>query len=79
MVDKYGRKAALVPTFIFAGITFALFPFSRSFVGMTLVAAVLGVASGLGDGATMAVAAHLAPGDLTGLFSGLWQTVGDFG
>ncbi len=79
MVDKYGRKAALVPAFVFTGITFSLFPFSSSFASITLVATVLGVASGLGGGATMAVAADLAPDNLRGLFLGFWQTVGDFG
>jgi len=79
IVDKYGRKFALVPSFIFTGIVFVLFSTCTDFSSALLVSAILGVASGLGGGATMALAADLAPEGLRGQFMGFWQTVGDVG
>lgn len=79
VVDKYGRKAGLIPAFLFSGLTFALFPFSTNFWGITLIATLLGVASGFGGGATMAVAADLSPEGSRGVFMGFWQTIGDLG
>ena len=79
IVDKWGRKAGLVPAFVLTGVVFALFPFTTSFTGITIVAMLLGVASGLGGGATGALAADLAPAAVRGAFLGFWTTIGDLG
>jgi MFS family permease len=79
VVDRYGRKRGLVPAFIFTGLAFALFPASREFSGAFLTSLLLGVASGLGGGATMALAADLSPADARGFFLGFWNAVGDLG
>ncbi len=79
IVDKYGRKLALVPAFVLTGAVFALFPFAQDFASMALVSFLLGVASGIGGGATMAIAADLSPEGSKGFFLGFWQTVGDLG
>jgi len=79
IVDKYGRKAGLVPAFILTGAVFALFPLSTDFMSAVFISTLLGVASGIGGGATMAIAADLSPEGLRGFFLGFWQTVGDAG
>jgi MFS family permease len=79
LVDKYGRKAGLVPAFILTGIVFCLFPLSSDFMGTIFVASILGFAAGLGGGASMTLAADLSPEGHKGLFLGFWQTIGDFG
>jgi len=79
VVDKFGRKAALVPAFVLTGLVFALFPFATDFVSVASVSFMLGVASGIGGGATMTVAADLSPENQRGFFLGFWQTVGDLG
>jgi DHA1 family multidrug resistance protein-like MFS transporter len=79
LVDKYGRKAGLIPAFILTGIVFCLFPLSSDFMSAIFVASILGFASGLGGGASMTLAADLSPEGHKGLFLGFWQTIGDFG
>jgi len=79
IVDKWGRKAGLVPAFVLTGAIFALFPFAKDFTSITIVSALIGVASGIGGGATMAIAADLAPEDFRGFFMGFWTTIGDIG
>ena len=79
IVDRYGRKIALVPAFVLTGVVFALFPFARDFASLAVVSFLLGVVSGIGGGATMAIAADLSPEGSKGFFLGFWQTVGDLG
>jgi len=79
IVDKYGRKAGLVPSFILTGLVFGLFPLSTDFASAVIISTFLGVAGGIGGGASMALAADLAPEGLRGAFLGFWSTVGDAG
>ena len=78
VIDRYGRKVALIPAFILAAVAFVALPFTRDFVGVALVAGLLGVASGLG-GATWALATDLSPEGMRGSFIGFWHTFGDVG
>jgi DHA1 family multidrug resistance protein-like MFS transporter len=79
IIDKYGRKAGLVPSFILNGIIFALFPLSTNFMSAVLIATFLGFAGGVGLGASLSLAVDLAPDGQRGLFLGFWQTIGDLG
>jgi len=79
IVDRWGRKAGLVPAFLLTGLVFALFPFTTNFISILIVAALLGVAIGLGGGALGAIATDLAPAGVKGTFMGLWSTVGALG
>ncbi len=79
IVDKLGRKIALVPSLVLAGIVFFLFPFTTDFTSVILIAAALGAAQGIGGGATMTIATDLAPEEMRGQFLGLWNTIGDVG
>ena len=79
VVDRYGRKAGLIPAFLFSGLAFILFPFFNSLWGITIIAILLGVASGFGGGAAMVVGVDLSPEDSRGVFMGFWQTIGDLG
>jgi multidrug resistance protein len=79
IVDRYGRKKALVPSFLLVGLAFSLFPIAANFTDAVLISALYGFASGIGGGATMALAADLAPRGLEGLFMGFWTTIGDVG
>lgn len=79
IVDHWGRKAGLVPAFLLTGIVFALFPFTNDFMSLLAVAALLGVAVGLGGGAIGAIATDLAPTGVKATFMGFWWTIGDLG
>jgi MFS family permease len=78
IIDKYGRKVALIPSFIITAFSFIALPLVNNFVGIVLVAALLGIASGLSS-ATWALAADLSPKDMRGFFVGFWHTFGDVG
>ncbi len=79
IVDKFGRKKGLVPAFLMTGLVFALYPSARDFTSITLYSVLLGIASGLGGGATQTMAADLAPEGYRGFFLGFWTTIGDLG
>jgi len=79
IVDKYGRKTGLVPAFLLTGIVYALYPYSTDFTSITIFSALLGIAGGLGGGATQTMAADLAPEGYRGFFLGFWTTIGDLG
>lgn len=79
IIDRYGRKMALVPSFLLIGLAFSLFPISTNFNGAILMSAVLGLASGIGGGATMTLAVDLAPKGSEGFFMGFWSMIGDLG
>ncbi|MFH0896997.1 MAG: MFS transporter, partial [Candidatus Bathyarchaeota archaeon] len=79
IVDKLGRKVALVPSFVLAGIVYLFFPFTTDFTSIILTSIALGGAQGIGGGATMTIATDLAPEEMRGQFLGLWNTIGDVG
>lgn len=79
IMDRWGRKAAGIPSFLLLGLGMALVPFAGSQTGLLLVALLLGFANGLGSGTMMTLGADLAPPGRTGEFLGLWRLVGDGG
>jgi MFS family permease len=79
VMDRYGRKFAIVPSFIFLGIGMILMPLTQGFVGLAIVAGVIGFGNGLGSGTMMTLAADLAPSEARGEFLGMWRLIGDAG
>ena len=79
IVDKFGRKVGIVSSFVVSALSYAFIPFSGDFVSFLLMVSLLGVAGGIGGGATMALATDLAPSNLRGAFLGFWTTIGDLG
>ncbi len=79
IVDRFGRKIGIVSSLFASAAAYALIPQSQDFISFLLMVALLGVAGGIGGGATMALATDLAPAHLRGAFLGLWTTVGDIG
>jgi len=79
IVDKYGRKVGITLSLFTSALSYALIPFSIDFLSFLLLVAIQGVAGGIGGGATMALAADLAPPHLRGEFLGFWTMVGDLG
>ena len=79
IVDRFGRKVALVPSLLLTGIVFSLFPLTTDFTTAIITSAALGLVTGIGGGATMTIASDLAPADIRGQFLGFWQTIGDVG
>ncbi|MBW6455213.1 MAG: MFS transporter [Trueperaceae bacterium] len=79
VMDRYGRKWAIVPSFALQAVGMALVPLAAGFAGLAVVASLIGLGNGLGSGSMMTVGADLAPKGAVGEFLGAWRLVGDGG
>lgn len=79
IVDIYGRKIGMILNLTIAATSYALLPVSTGFLSLLLLVGLQGVAAGIGGGASMAMAADLAPPHLRGVFLGFWQIIADVG
>jgi MFS family permease len=79
IMDRWGRKFAIVPSFIVQGIGLALIPLTSGFYSLAAVAGLIGFGNGLGSGTMMTLGADLAPADSRGEFLGMWRLIGDVG
>lgn len=79
IMDRWGRKAAAVPSFIIMGGAMIMVPLTGSFITLLLVASMIGIGQGIGSGTMMTLGADLAPPGKAGEFLGLWRLIGDSG
>jgi len=79
LMDRWGRKYAIVPCFAIQALGMALVPLAGGFGGLALAAAVIGFGNGIGSGTMMTLASDLAPRDTVGEFLGVWRVIGDAG
>jgi MFS family permease len=79
VMDRVGRKYAIVPSFIIQAVGMALIPFTSGFGGLVFASALIGFANGLSSGTMMTVGSDLAPTNTRGEFLGVWRLIGDIG
>lgn len=79
LMDRRGRKWAIVPSFVLQGLGMALIPFASGFVGLLLATSLIGLGNGLGSGTMMTLGGDLAPREALGEFLGVWRLIGDAG
>jgi MFS family permease len=79
IMDRFGRKWAMVPSAAIMALGLALIPFTSSFLGLALAAILNGFGNGLGSGVMLTLGADLAPAEARGEFLGLWGLIGDAG
>lgn len=79
VMDRLGRKFAVIPSFILQGFGMALIPLAGSFAPLLIAACIIGVGNGLSAGSMMTIGSDLAPKDSIGAFLGLWRLIGDGG
>ncbi|MYA93258.1 MAG: MFS transporter [Chloroflexi bacterium] len=79
LMDRYGRKFAIVPCFGIQALGMALVPFAASFGGLLFAATVIGIGNGLGSGSMMTLGSDLSPAGSRGEFLGVWRLIGDVG
>jgi len=79
IMDRLGRKCAIVPSFLIQAVAMSLVPLTGSFVSLLAVAALIGLGNGLGAGSMMTLGADLAPQASRGEFLGIWRWIGDVG
>jgi len=79
LVDRYGRKAVIVPSAVFSAGAMVLFVIAGSFESFLLASFFWAAASGVSGAAPAAYAADLAPPDQVGPAMGLYRTIADLG
>ena len=79
LMDRFGRKFAIVPCFGIQALGMALVPFATSFTGLLLATMLIGLGNGLGAGSMMTLGADLSPVRSRGEFLGVWRLIGDVG
>lgn len=79
IMDRFGRKWAIVPSFIMQGIGVALLPFASSAVMLAAISAFIGFANGLSSGTMMTLGADFSPVGMRGEFLSVWRLIGDLG
>ncbi len=79
LMDRLGRKAAIIPCFVILSIGMAMVPFSTSYASLLVATTIMGFGNGLGSGSMMTLGADLAPAGSVGSFLGVWRLIGDVG
>lgn len=79
VMDRWGRKFAIVPSFLLQALGMALVPLAGGFWPLLLAASLMGFGNGLGAGTMMTLGADLAPPGSVGEFLGVWRLIGDGG
>lgn len=79
LMDRHGRKFAIVPCFSIQALGMALVPLTASFGGLLFAAVVIGFGNGLGAGTMMTLGSDLSPDESRGEFLGVWRLISDVG
>ena len=78
-VDRWGRKAIIVPFTLLTGTSFLLFALAETFFWFAFANALWGIASGIGGSAPAAYAADSAPPGMNASAMSLFRMLGDIG
>lgn len=79
IVDKYGRKAAIIPSLILQALGLFLLPLASGFASLVGVAGLMGLGNGISAGTMLTLGADLAPEKDRTPFLGLWRVSNSLG
>jgi MFS family permease len=79
IMDRLGRKWAIVPSALIMAAGLMLIPFAHSLAVLALAAMLNGFGNGLGSGVMLTLGADLSPKQARGEFLGIWGLIGDAG
>ncbi|HEY9078376.1 MAG TPA: MFS transporter [Anaerolineaceae bacterium] len=79
MMDRLGRKYAVITSCITLGLGIALVPLTTGFGGLLMAGMLAGLGGGFGSGALLTLGSDLAPEKGRGEFLGSWTLIGDIG
>lgn len=79
IMDRFGRKYAMVPSFAIQGVGMGLVALATGFGGLLAATLVIGFGNGLGSGTMLTLGSDLAPKESMGEFLGVWRLIGDAG
>ena len=77
IMDRWGRKWAIIPSMFLQGVGIACLPLAMTPLGLTIVASFINAANGISSGTMMTVGADLAPPAMRSEFLSLWRMIGD--
>jgi DHA1 family multidrug resistance protein-like MFS transporter len=78
-LDRFGRKAILVPSLLASALVAVLFPFTTDFLQLAVACVLLGLSTGGGGQAPLALASDATMHEPHGLSMGLYRVFGDIG
>ena len=79
LMDRFGRKYAIVPSFALFSASMALLILATDFKGLILVGLLIGFANGIGSGSMLTLGADLTPSERPSEFLAVWRLVGGIG
>jgi MFS family permease len=79
LMDRFGRKASIIPSLLGMSAGLALIPLAQDFSGLLLASCAAGIGNGIGSGTLLTLGADLAPAQRRGEFLGAWNLIGDAG
>lgn len=79
LMDHFGRKFAIVPSFALFSASMALLSQARDFTGLILIGLLIGFSNGIGSGSMLTLGADLTPSQRPGEFLAVWRLVGGIG
>lgn len=79
LVDRFGRKAVIVPSTVFSAAAMLSFSVAGTFAAFMLSSMLWAASSGIAGAAPAAYAADLAPKGAVGPAMGLYRTIADLG
>jgi MFS family permease len=79
LVDRFGRKAVIVPSTILNGVAMLLFAIVSGYVWFLVACFFWSIASGISGAAPAAYAADTAPSGMTASALGSYRMIADFG
>ncbi|MFC0454268.1 MFS transporter [Rhodococcus jostii] len=78
-MDRYGRRFIAVPSLLVIGTSYLALPFSHDLLSIGIVAVVMGIGNGLGNGVIMTLGADIAPPATRAEFLAAWRLTHDTG
>lgn len=79
IMDRFGRRWAVLPCMTVLGVAHALIPLAGSAASLTAVAALMGFGNGIGSGIVMTMGSDASPESGRAVFLAAWRLLGDLG
>ncbi len=79
IMDRFGRKWAIVPSFALQALGTALIPFAGGAWALAGASILIGAANAISSGTMMTVGGDLSPTEARGEFLAVWRFIGDVG
>ncbi len=79
LMDNFGRKFAIVPSFALFSASMALLSQAKDFTGLILIGLLIGFSNGIGSGSMLTLGSDLTPSKRPSEFLAAWRLVGGIG